>query len=132
MKRKQPVKKHILIVEDDLALNDAFSTVLSKEGFSVSSAFNGQEAVDLVLRDSFDLVLLDIIMPVMDGTEFLRRVKSKGLKIPIIVFSNLDGQNNVSEVYKLGATHYMLKAWASPRELVKIVKRTLSSQDNRT
>lgn len=131
MKRK-PVKKHILIVEDDLALNDAFSTVLRKEGFNVSCAFNGQEALDLVLRDSVDLILLDIIMPVMDGTEFLRRVKSKALKIPIIVFSNLDSQNNVSEVYKLGATHYMLKAWASPKELVKIVKRTLASQDNRT
>ena len=130
MKRKQPVKKHILIVEDDLALNDAFSTVLRKEGFNVSSAFNGREAIDLVLRDSIDLILLDIIMPVMDGTEFLRRLKSKALKIPIIVFSNLDGQNNVSEVYKLGATHYMLKAWASPRELVKIVKRTLSSQNH--
>lgn len=130
MKRKQPLKKHILIVEDDLALNEAFSTVLSKEGFRVSSAFNGQEAIDFMLRGSVDLVLLDIIMPVMDGVEFLRRVKGKALKIPIIVFSNLDGQNNVSEVYKLGATHYMLKAWASPKELVKIVKRTLSSQDN--
>lgn len=130
--KQKTVKKHILIVEDDLALNDAFSTVLRKEGFNVSCAFNGQEAFDLVLRDSVDLILLDIIMPVMDGTEFLRRVKSKALKIPIIVFSNLDSQNNVSEVYKLGATHYMLKAWASPKELVKIVKRTLASQDNRT
>lgn len=120
-------KKHILIVEDDLALSDAFSTVLRKEGFTVTCVFNGQEALDLLKHDRVDLILLDIIMPVMDGTEFLRHYTTKTKKPPIIVFSNLDSQNHVSEVYKLGASHYMLKAWASPKELVRIVKRTLGS-----
>lgn len=124
------MKKSILVIEDDLALNDAFSTVLKKEGFTVFSVFNGQEALELLRHDKVDLILLDIIMPVMDGTEFLRRFKAKSQTIPIIVFSNLDSQNNVAEIYALGASHYMLKAWASPKELVKIVKRTLNSQNN--
>lgn len=124
------MKKSILVIEDDLALNDAFSTVLKKEGFTVFSVFNGQEALELLRYDKVDLILLDIIMPVMDGTEFLRRFKAKSQTIPIIVFSNLDSQNNVAEIYALGASHYMLKAWASPKELVKIVKRTLNSQNN--
>jgi two-component system response regulator VicR len=96
----------------------------------VSSAFNGQEALDLLQEDQVDLILLDIIMPVMDGAEFLRRLHGKTKKVPVIVFSNLDSESKISEVYQLGATHYMLKAWASPKELVKIVKRSLSSKHN--
>lgn len=126
------VKKHILIVEDDVALNDAFATVLKKEGFRVSRAFDGEEALMLLEGDPADLILLDIIMPVMDGIEFLRRFGPKTRQTPVVVFSNLDRQKDIDEVYRLGAAHYMLKAWASPKELIAMVKRILKSKAHRS
>jgi len=123
-------KKHILVVEDDVTLNDAFSTVLAKEGFRVSRAFNGQEALGLLESEPADLILLDIIMPVMDGEEFLKRYNPRAKQVPVVVFSNLDSQNSIDKVYELGAAHYMLKAWASPKELISMVKRLLSSKHN--
>lgn len=116
--------KRILIVEDDNALNDAFSTVLTKEGFTVESAFNGKEALETVKQTPPDLILLDLLMPVMDGKEFLRKFDNKQ-NIPVIVFSNLDTKTEINEAMQLGATRYMLKALASPSELVRLVKDTL-------
>ncbi len=113
-------KKIILLIEDDPALNDAFSIMLSKDGFEVLSAFNGQEALEILASKIPALILLDLVMPIMDGKEFLKKFNNKD-NIPIIVFSNLDSKDEVNEVLKLGATRYMLKAWASPKELAKII-----------
>lgn len=125
------MKKHVMVIEDDAALNNAFSTVLAKEGFQVSSVFNGAEALELLAKDPADLILLDIIMPTMDGVEFLRRFDAKTKNTPVVVFSNLDSQKDIEEVYRLGATHYMLKAWASPKDLITMVKRLLRSKNHR-
>lgn len=118
-------KQTILLVEDDATLSDAFSIMLSKEGFDVVAAFNGKEALEKIKDKSVDLILLDLLMPVMDGREFLEVYENKNL-IPIIVFSNLDAKNDVDEILKLGATRYMLKAWASPKELTKIIQDTIN------
>jgi len=120
MKKKQT----ILLVEDDTTLSDAFSIILSKDGYEVLVAFNGQEAIEIIKDKSVDLILLDLLMPVMDGREFLQAFENKD-KIPIIVFSNLDAKNDVDEILELGATRYMLKAWASPKELTKIIQDTI-------
>lgn len=115
----------ILLVEDDATLSDAFSIMLTKEGFDVHVAFNGMEALEKVKDHPVDLILLDLLMPVMDGREFLQVFDNKN-QIPIIVFTNLDAKNDVDEILKLGATRYMLKAWASPKELTKIILDTIS------
>lgn len=120
MKKKQSV----LLVEDDATLSDAFSIMLKVEGFDVQLAFNGQEALEKLKDKSVDLILLDLLMPVMDGREFLEIYDNKD-QIPIIVFSNLDAKNDVDEILKLGATRYMLKAWASPKELTSIILDTI-------
>lgn len=120
--------KHILVVEDDHTLNDAFATILSKEGYEVTSVYNGREALDKLNNDKVkpvDLILLDLLMPAMSGLEFLEQYDVKENKIPTIVFSNLDSQKDIDRAYELGATKYMLKAWASPKELAKLVKDTL-------
>lgn len=118
-------KQTILLVEDDATLCDAFSILLSKEGFRVIVANNGEDAIEKMKHKTVDLILLDLLMPVMDGREFLKVFENKDL-IPIIVFSNLDAKNDVDEILKLGATRYMLKAWASPKELTKIIQDTIS------
>ncbi len=119
------VTKKILLVEDDATLNDAFSILLSKEGFLVKSVFNGKEALHKLTSFRPDLILLDLLMPIMDGKEFLR-VFPNPSNIPIVVFSNLDAKSDVKEVIDLGADRFILKAWASPKELVRVISDTLS------
>ncbi len=122
-------KPNILIVEDDLALNDAYKTILTLAGYEVQTAFNGEEALAAVKVYDPDIIFLDLRMPVLDGIGFLKEYqpKTNHPDVKIIVFSNYDMQQQVDEAYAYGAERYVLKAWASPKELVKIVK-DLSSQ----
>lgn len=126
MVEKQP---KILVVEDDVALNDAYKTILSTAGYDTQTAFNGEEALELTKASEPDIIFLDLRMPVLDGIGFLRAYKPKTAHpdVKIIVFSNYDMQQEVDEAYELGAERYVLKAWASPKELIKIVKDTIAA-----
>jgi CheY-like chemotaxis protein len=114
----------ILIIEDDVALNDAYKTILTTAGYAVSTAFNGEEALEVAMQHHPDIIFLDLRMPVMDGIDFLKQYQPKQQHpdVHIVVFSNYDMQAEVDEAYSLGAERYVLKAWASPKELLKIVK----------
>ena len=114
-----------MLVEDDPTLSDAFSILLEKEGYEVENAFNGKEAIHILERFTPNIIILDLLMPIMDGREFLKSFKNE-YQIPIIVFSNLDSNDEITEVLSLGASRYMLKAWASPKELVRIINDTIS------
>lgn len=120
--------KTILIVEDESVLNEAYQLILANAGYDILSAFDGKEALDITSQHAVDLILLDLRMPVMDGIEFL---KSFGVeaskKTKIIVFSNYDMQKEIEEAYDLGAYKYVLKSWASPKELLKLVADTLGA-----
>lgn len=119
----------ILVVEDDASLNDAYKTILSAAGYETKTAFNGEEALVIASESEPDIIFLDLRMPVLDGIGFLRAYKPKTdhPDVKIIVFSNYDMQQEVDEAYELGAERYVLKAWASPKELVKIVKDTMAA-----
>ncbi len=119
---KQP--KKVLLVEDDAALSDAFAIMLRKNDYDVVVAFNGQEALEIVKSFTPDIILLDLLMPIMGGREFLQHFENSS-DIPIIVFSNLDSKTEIEQVMQLGATRYMLKAWATPPELVRVLHDTL-------
>jgi two-component system response regulator VicR len=120
----------ILIVEDEKSLNDAYKIVLEKRGHQVSTAFNGEEALQIFKKEVPRLVLLDLRLPKLDGVEFLKRLKpaENYPKTSIIVFSNYDVQDEIDEAFKYGASRYILKAWSSPRELVKVVDETLAKK----
>lgn len=123
-------KQNILIVEDESLLSEAYTTILQKEGLKTTVAYDGQKALELLKSQPFDLILLDLRMPKMNGIEFLKTFKKSKLgKLPkTIVFSNYDAQKDIDLAFKYGAVRYMLKAWASPKELVKVVRDTLASQ----
>ncbi len=118
--------KTILIVEDESTLNEAYQVVLAQAGYDILSAFDGKEALDIVEHNHIDLILLDLRMPVMDGIEFLRDYQPAEKSVKVIVFSNYDMQKEIEEAYELGADKYVLKAWASPKELLQLVKSMLA------
>lgn len=108
----------VLIVEDNETLNEAYKLILEKDGHTVSTAFNGEEGLEKLKEVSPDLILLDMLMPKMDGLEFLRHFDAKKYpKTTIIILSNLNEDEQVDEARRLGAHRYILKANTSPREL---------------
>jgi DNA-binding response OmpR family regulator len=115
---------HALVIEDEVALNEAYVTILKSEHIKVDAAYDGQEALEILKKVTPDIILLDLRMPTMSGIEFLRRFsKLKSQKnAKIIIFSNYDKQEEINEAFELGAAKYLLKAWASPSEILKVIK----------
>ena len=106
-------KKHILIVEDERALSHALEITLKKEGYDIMIASDGEEGLRRIQEYHFDLVLLDIIMPRMDGFTLLKIAKEQGrssASIPIIVLSNLGQTEDLKTAMALGAIQYLVKA----------------------
>lgn len=122
----------ILIVEDERNLNEAYQMILKREGHIIHAAYDGTEALKVTEALEPDLILLDLRMPKMGGVEFLKKYdlkKHKGVKV--VIFSNLDTQKEIDEAYTLGADKYMLKAWASPKELIQLVNSMLKTKSKK-
>lgn len=118
----------VLIVEDDPILNRAYVTVLTMEGFEVDSATDGYEGIKKAEASSPDIILLDMLMPNMDGLSFLRAFKQKENhpNTKIIVFSNMSVPESMQEAVSLGAAKYLTKSSFTPKEMVEVIKETLS------
>jgi DNA-binding response OmpR family regulator len=118
--------KKVLIVEDDFDLSDAFRTTLTLAKYDVHVAENGKKALEYLETDQPDIILLDVLMPVMDGREFLRKFDNKS-DTPVVVLSNLDGKDDIDELLGLGAQNYLLKSSINPDTLVTLVSSTLDA-----
>ncbi|HSW77350.1 MAG TPA: response regulator [Candidatus Chromulinivoraceae bacterium] len=104
-------QKHILIVEDERPLSHALELKLQHEGFTVVVATNGQECLDLVDKEKFDVLLLDLIMPVMDGFQVLEALKAKkNAPSAVFVLSNLSQHEDEARVVALGAKKFFIKS----------------------
>ncbi len=119
-------KKKILVIEDEATLQKALNEVLVQEGYEVLSALDGISGLDLILKESPDLVLLDIILPKMDGFDVLKRLKEKGSEVPIIILTNLSDINDIQKALDLGATTYLVKADFHLEDVLKKIKELLS------
>src|SRR5688572_6186583 len=121
----------ILVVEDDNSLRKVYVAILTKEGYDVAAAADGKEGLRLANESEPDLILLDMMMPNMNGIEFLRAydIKGKHPTVKVIAFSNTEKPEFVSEAPKLGATRYMTKYSFSPKAMVGLIKETLAKKD---
>lgn len=119
---------NVLVVEDEPTLSSAYTTLLKHAGYKVAVAHDGRDALQKATDHEPDVILLDLRMPNMTGVEFLEKynLKKKHPNVQVIVFSNYDMQDEIDEAYRLGATRYLLKAWASPREILQIIQNTLA------
>jgi CheY-like chemotaxis protein len=121
----------ILVVEDDPALNNAYSIILRHEGHEVVEAFDGKEAIEKLTKFKPDLILLDLLMPVMGGLEFLQQsdIRNKQSDVKILIFTNMENSPEVTEAYKLGANRIIIKSWTAPHNLAKVVSDTLAAKN---
>lgn len=121
--------KTVLIVEDEPELAEIYQTLLKQEKYDVIVAHNGMEALKVAKSKEPNLILLDLRMPIMDGVAFLEEydLKAKHPDVKVVVFSNYDMQDEIDDAYRLGAHRYVLKAWASPKELLQIVEDSLAA-----
>jgi CheY-like chemotaxis protein len=119
----------VLVVEDEPTLNAAYMRILESGKMQADTSFNGQEALAKLEEMDPDVILLDLKMPKMSGLEFLAMfAKMKPpRKAKVIIFSNYDKQAEIQEAFQLGATKYMLKAWASPKELIRVIEETVAA-----
>ncbi len=124
-----PDNKKILLVEDDAFVSDIYQTKLGQVGFDVTSAENGVEAVKRLEENLPDLILLDIVMPYMDGMEVLKKLKEneKWKDIPVVLLTNLSEKEKVEEGVRMGANDYLIKSHFTPSEVVTKVKALLNN-----
>ena len=115
--------RRILLAEDDRFLRKAAETALKRGGFTVIPAVDGEEALRMARAESPDLILLDLIMPKMQGFEVLRALKADAATaaIPVVILSNLGQDGDVKQAMEAGAAGYFVKANLSLQDLVKRV-----------
>lgn len=115
--------KAVLVVEDERPLSHALELKLQHEGFAVTVASNGQEALDLLSNKHFDVALLDLIMPEIDGFQVLEQLQKKPNVPAIFVLSNLSQREDEERVLALGARKFFIKSDTSLTTIVDEVKR---------
>lgn len=121
--------KKILIVDDEMFNRDLIVKVLSKEGMEVHEATNGEEALTQIVEEDFDLVLMDLMMPVMNGFEAIEAIRTRlHQQIPIITISALDDRGSIERAKKLGADDFLTKPY-DLATMLKIVKGALDARD---
>jgi DNA-binding response OmpR family regulator len=119
---------HIVIIEDDTVLNQAYKLILEKAGHQVRTAHNGAEGLDIVDKSEPDIILLDLLMPTMGGLEFLKEydLKQKHPKVKVIILSNIGDESEAEKGIQLGAYKYIVKAHASPNDLSVLVNHVIN------
>lgn len=119
----------ILLVEDDPMISEIYQRKFSAAGFEVRIAMSGKAVLDILLKESFDLVLLDIVLPEMSGMEILEKLRNPkngyNLETKIVMFSNLSEKDDRDKAIALGASGFISKTDFSPSELIEEVSRFL-------
>jgi DNA-binding NtrC family response regulator len=107
--------KTVLIVDDTKNIRTLLTTCLEIEGYQVVPAVNGQQALDLLKTEVFDLIFLDIKLPELSGTEVLRRIRESGNNVPVIIMTAFATVKNAVECTKLGAVAYLQKPFTADK-----------------
>ena len=122
-------EKHILIVEDDSDYHTRLNDFMSAHGFICSVASSGDKAMEQLLFHKSNLILLDLLLPKVDGFEIIKRVREypdpEVAKTPIVVVSNLSGDKDIERANKLGISGYFVKASTSNQEILAKVNEIL-------
>ncbi len=115
----------VLLVEDDTMISGMYKTRLEQDGYQVKLAANGSEGLSMATEENPDLILLDVMMPQIDGFSLLQELRSKDdfKKIPILMLTNLGTTEDKEKGEKFGATEYLIKADLTPSDVSQTVAR---------
>ena len=120
-------KKHLLVVDDDTRLRSLLQRYLREQGFLVSAAENAERAKDFLSLYTFDLLIVDIMMPKISGTEFLRGLRAEKNNIPVILLTAMGDVSDRVNGLEIGADDYVAKPF-EPKELVLRINNILKSK----
>ncbi len=121
------MEKHILIVEDEIDLREAMAEALQEEGYRVSMAENGQVGLEIALRDHPDLILLDLMMPIMDGQTMFSKLREDpwGREANVVILTAMDDVKNIGLAHEAKPLDYFIKAHHSLDDLIKQIRLLL-------
>ena len=123
------MKKKILLAEDDMFLSGMYQTKLELEGYDVAVVGDGEEALQKIIQDRFDIVLLDMMMPKLNGFDVLKEIrkdkKTPYANVPVIILTNLGQKSDIEQGLLLGANDYLIKANFTPAEVVQKIKNLI-------
>ncbi len=121
------MKKTILLVEDEESLRHALKIKLVNAGYEVIEAENGKVGLDMALRHQPDLILLDIVMPVMDGVTMLEKLRAddKGANLDVIMLTNLNDTGKVESAEKSDVSDYLIKTDWTLQDLLKLIEKKI-------
>jgi len=125
-KKPKSKKENILLVDDDMSVRTVFSGVLRREGYRVNAVKDGYEAIKVVEQEDFDLALVDLSMPGLDGIEVLEKIKSIRPEIRVVIYTGHGSIATAVEAMRKGAFDYLAKPF-SPDELKLSVKKALEN-----
>ena len=122
--------KKILFVEDEAALQKTLGEILRREGYEVVSALDGESGFKLAEAQQPDLILLDLVLPKLNGFEVLQKLKEDPAtkKIPVIILTNLERMEDIEKALELGATTYLVKVNYSLNEVLEKIRNTLDKK----
>jgi len=119
-------QKKILVVEDEKPMAKAMEMKLDRTGFKVTAVFNGESALEELGKESYDLIMCDLIMPKMDGFQFMQELKARNITTPVIVMTNLSQDEDRVKATELGAQGFIVKSDTPIADIVEMVKGTLA------
>lgn len=128
--QKNNKKIKILLVEDDVFLSNIYAKKFESEGFEILAALDGEKGLRLALSKEPDLILLDLLLPGIDGFEVLKGIKNNELtkNIPVLLLTNLSQKEDIQKGLSLGANDYLIKTHFMPSEIVAKVKNFLNKE----
>ncbi len=122
------MNKKILVIDDDLYIRELYQEILVNAGFVVSTAIDGEDGLQKLISEEFDLILLDLMMPKVDGLGVLKALKQdlqKEISSPILLLSNMGKEPVIDEALKNGVADYLVKSDINPDQLLVFIKKHL-------
>ncbi len=121
--------KKVLIIEDDVSISNMYQMKLKQQGYTVIVADNGSDGLEVAKKEKPDLILLDVILPQLDGFSVLEELKKSKdtAKIPVLMLTNLSTNEDQEKAQKLGADNYLVKASLTPTEVGATVEKFLGA-----
>ena len=118
-------QKAVLIIEDEPIFRLNYRVVFEKHGWKVMEAHAGSQGIDMMQSEKPDIVLLDLILPEMNGYDVLKKIRVLNPKLPVIVFSVMSAETDMNRAFKLGANDYVIKGMESPTAILQKIDKLI-------